>query len=232
MHKILIVDDEKPARDFIAELVTSYLPDSKITKTDHPLKAMECLKEEDFDLLFLDICMPGMTGLDLLEKLSLQGKHIYTVLVSAYREFDYAVKGIELGVVQYLTKPLYREKIHETIRSYLKYANRDTIVLNTPQGAHRLSIEHILAIQTVDRAKVKIYTPHGEIPFATGTLSKFHLLLPAHFHYIRRDCILNFHAIAGYNLKGYEVVILCRNEKTTLKISREKMKELAAWLKL
>jgi CheY-like chemotaxis protein len=47
MHKILIVDDEKPARDFIAELVTSCLPDSEITKADHPQKAIACLQRED-----------------------------------------------------------------------------------------------------------------------------------------------------------------------------------------
>jgi len=230
MHKILIVDDEKPAREFIAELVASYLPDSEIVKIDHPQKALACLLKEDFDMLFLDVCMPGMTGLEMLEIVSGKGKHPYTVIVSAHREFDYAVKGMELGVVQYITKPLYREKIHEAIRLYQRRVKKDIIEIRVPQGARRLEIERILAIQTVDRAKVKIYAEDAVIPFVTGTLSKLHEQLPAHFHYIRRNCILNYHAIADYNVKQNEVVIVCKNERIALKVSREKMKELSKQL--
>ena len=230
MHKILIVDDEKPAREFIAELVASYLPDSEIIKIDHPQTALDCLQKEEFDVLFLDICMPGMTGLDLLENVRKRGKNPYTVLVSAYREFDYAVKGIELGVVQYLIKPLYPEKVYETIRSYLNQVDMTTILLNLPQGYRRVKIEQIHAIQTVNRRRVKIYTSDAVLPHAAGTLSKLQSLLPAHFHYIRRNWILNYHAIAEYNLKSQEVVIVCKNEKITLQVSRENMKELTNWL--
>jgi len=231
MYKILIVDDEKPAREFIAELVASYLPDSEIIKIDHPQKVLDSLQTEEFDILFLDVCMPGMTGLELLENLRRKGKNPYTVLVSAYREFDYAVKGIELGVVQYLTKPLYREKVYETLRLFLNQMNMNTILLTVPQGILRVNIENILAIQTVDRTHVKIYTPDAVIPCVTGTLSKLQRLLPAHFHYIRRNSILNYHAIAASNLKWNEVVIHCKNEKVTFSVSRENMKELLNWLR-
>ena len=231
MHKILIVDDEKPAREFIAELLASYLPDSKIVKIDHPQTALERLQEEDFDILFLDICMPGMNGLDLLENIRKQGKNPYTVLVSAYREFDYAIKGIELGVVQYLIKPLYQEKIYETIQLYLNHVDMSAILLNTPKGFHRVKTEQILAIERVDRTKVKVYTTDAVIPFAKGALVNLKEQLPAHFHYIRRNCILNYHAITEYHLKGQEVVIVCQNEKVTFQVSRENMKELSIWHK-
>jgi len=227
MHKILIVDDEKPAREFIADLVASYLPDSEIIKIDHPQKAMTVLQKDHFDMLFLDVCMPGMSGLEMLETVSGKGKHPYTVIVSAHREFDYAVKGMELGVVQYITKPLYREKIHEAIRKYLQRMKKEVIELKVPQGIRRIEIEHIHAIQTVDRAKLKVYATDAVIPNVTGTLSKLYDLLPAHFRYIRRNCILNCHAIVDYNLKLNEVVIVCQNERITLKVSRENMKELS-----
>jgi len=231
MHKVLIVDDEKPARELIADFVASCLPDSEITKIDNPLKVMERLQKEDFDILFLDVCMPGMTGLEMLENVSSKGKHPYTVIISAHRNFDYAVKGIELGVVQYITKPLYREKIQEAIRLYLQKTKLDTIELKIPHGSRRQKIELIHAIQTQGRAKVKIFASNAVIQLVTGTLSKMHTLLPAHFRYIRRDCILNYHAIADYNLKSNEVDVICQNEKITLKVSRENMKELTAWLK-
>ena len=226
MHKILIVDDEKPARDFIADLVTSVLPDSEITKADHPQKALTCLQREDFNMLFLDVCMPGMTGLEMLEKVNLKEKRPFTVIISAHREFDYAVKAMELGVVKYITKPLYRDKIYEAIRLYLKSIKMGTVELKVPAGIRRLRVEQIHAILTVDRTRVKVYTSDTLIPFVSGSLRTIYPLLPAYFRYIRRDCVLNYHAITDYNLKLNEVVILCQNEKITLKVSRKHMKEL------
>jgi len=231
MHKILIVDDERPSSEFIAALIATYLPDSEIIKIAHPQTAIDRLQKEDFDLLFLDICMPGMTGLDLLEEIHRMGKYPYTVLTSAHRDFNYAVKGIELGVVQYLTKPLYREKVFEVLEMYLNQVNTSTILLTVPQGFRRIKIEQILAIQTVDRSKVKIFASDTVIPYATSTLSKLYPVLPAHFHYIKRNCILNYRTIAEYNLKLREVVIICQNEKKTFQVSRENMKELTEWLK-
>ena len=232
MHKILIVDDEKIAREFVAKLLSNHLPDEmEVVKIGDPHTAMDRLLIEDFDLLFLDICMPGMNGLQLLENIRRNGKNPYTVIVSAHREFDYAVKGIELGVVQYLTKPLYPEKFSETIRAYLRQSNATTILLDTPKGIRREKIGQILAVQRVDRTMVKICTSDEVIPYAKGTLGKLLELLPAHFHYIRRDCILNYLAIEEFNQKGHEVTIICKNEKMTFEVSRENMKELVSWNK-
>ena len=180
-HKILIVDDEKPSREFIAAVIATYLPDSEIIKIANPQTAMDCLQKEDFDILFLDICMPEMNGLDLLENLHREGKRPYTVLASAHHDFGYAVKGIELGVVQYLTKPLYKERIYEVLESYLNQVNTNTILLTVPQGFRREKIEQIVAIQTVDRSRVKIFTFDTVIPCAKGTLNKLYPVLPAHF---------------------------------------------------
>ena len=226
MYKILIVDDEKPARELIAEFTRSYLPGSEIFKVDNPQVAMERLLNEDFDLLFIDISMPGMTGLELLEKIRHRGKTPYAILVSAFRKFDYAVKGIELGVKDYLVKPLHREKVYKAVRAFLDKTDNNTILISVPQGSRRIKTEQILAIQTVDRARVQIYTPDELIPSVTGALHKLHPLLPAHFQYIRRNCIVNCHAITEFNLKQHEAVIVCRDRKVTLNVSREKMKEL------
>jgi len=231
MHKILVIDDEKLGREFVAKLLTNFLTDMEIVKIGDPLIALERLLEEDFDLLFLDINMPGMNGLQLLEKIREKGKNPFTVIVSAYREFDYAVRGIELGVVQYLTKPLYHDKFKETIQSYLNQINTTTILLDTPKYIRRVKIDQIFAAERADRSRINLYTADTVISYAKGTLVKLMESLPAHFQYIRRDCILNYHAITEFNLKGQEVVIVCNNEKITLQVSRENMKELAAWIK-
>ncbi|MCL2167585.1 MAG: response regulator [Lentimicrobiaceae bacterium] len=226
MHKILIVDDEKPARDFISELVTSFIPNAKVTQIDHPKKAFDCVLKEDFDMLFLDICMPGMTGLELLEKIQRAGKDPYTVIISAHRDFDYAMKGIELGIVKYITKPLHKEKIFEAISLYLQKMQTDRLEIKIPKGTLRLNINHIVAIQSVERGKVKIYTSDMIIPYVLGKLSYFSALLPPHFIYIRRDCMVNLHAIKNYNAKAHEIVVHCENHEISFPVSRENMRKL------
>jgi len=206
MHKILIVDDEKPARDFIADLVTSYIPNANVTQTDHPRKALALIKKEDYDMLFLDIRMPDMTGLELLEKIKGLGKDPFTVIISAHCEFDYAVKGIELGVVKYIPKPLYKEKVYEAIRKYLQTVKSNTLQLKVPEGFCRVEIEHILAVETIDRSRVKVYTNTSVIPYVTSTLSQLYNLLPPHFFYIKRNCIVNSHYITNFNPKTREIV--------------------------
>ena len=229
MHKILIVDDEKPARDFIAELVTFYIPDSTVKQMENPREALACMRKEDFDLLFVDIRMSGMTGLELMEEIGRTGKSPYTVIISAYYEFDYAVKGMELGAVRYITKPLHKEKIYEVIRSYLNKMKTGFIDLKVPDGIRRIAIDRLLVIQKVERRKEEVYTTDSFLPDVSGSLSQLYSLLPPYFHYIQRDCILNYHAVRRYNLKTREVAVNSRDKEIVFTVSRGKMKEFTTW---
>ena len=229
MHKILIVDDEKPARDFIAELVAFYIPDSVVEQAGNPFQALECMKRKDFDLLFVDIHMPGMTGLELLEKINQTEKASFKVIVSAHCEFDYAVKGMEFGAVRYITKPLYKEKIYDIIKLYLSRKKPDIIDLKVPDGIRRIEINRLIALETIDRRKLKVYTTDTCFPDVTGSLSQLQSLLPQYFRYIRRDCILNYHAVKQFNPKSREVIISSQKKEIAFIISRDKIKEIAAW---
>ena len=126
MHKILIIDDERAARDLVAELITFYIPDSKVTKTDSAFKALEIIQTEDYDLLFVDISMPRMSGLELLEEVKRMGKEPYSFIITAHRQYDYAVKGFRLGILDYIEKPLHKEKIGEAAKLYLSKAKIET----------------------------------------------------------------------------------------------------------
>jgi len=207
MHKILIVDDEKPARDFIADLVALYIPNAKVTQTDHPRKALAYFQKEDYDMLFLDIRMPDMNGLELLEHIKSLGKNPYTIIISAYSKFNYAVKGMELGVVKYITKPLYKEKVYDAIRLYLRKIMTNFLDLKVPEGILRVEHSHIIALETIARGRVLAYTTSGIIPDVTGTLSLLYKILPPNFHYIKRNCIVNNNLISSFNPKTREVVV-------------------------
>jgi DNA-binding LytR/AlgR family response regulator len=134
------------------------------------------------------------------------------------------VKGIELGVVKYIVKPLYKEKIFEAIEMYLKKSKAETLELKIPFGIRRVKIAHILAIETMERGKVKVYTVTEIIPCVSGTLNQLYLILPPNFQYIRRDCIINCNAVTGTNPKTNEVTMSCKEEEVRFKVSRGRMR--------
>ncbi len=103
--RCLIVDDEQLARELLEEYVGK-LPNLEIVnKCKNSMEAIECLQEQQIDLMFLDIQMPDLTGVELLKTVNHQPMVIFT---TAYSE--YAIEGYQLDVVDYLLKPFSFER--------------------------------------------------------------------------------------------------------------------------
>jgi DNA-binding LytR/AlgR family response regulator len=108
--KCLIIDDEPLAREGM-ELNIEEVDDLElIEQFENPVKASEYLSKNEVDLLFLDVEMPEMDGLEFLR--SLQSKPM-TILTTAYKE--YALQGFELGVIDYLVKPISMERFVKAV---------------------------------------------------------------------------------------------------------------------
>ncbi len=101
----LIVEDEPLARNLMTEYVKKVPYLNLISACSSPLAAMEILRKERIDLLFLDIQMPEITGISLLKALQ---KKPLVILTTAYSE--YALEGYELDVIDYLLKPITFER--------------------------------------------------------------------------------------------------------------------------
>jgi two-component system, LytTR family, response regulator len=110
MLNCLIVDDEPLARNLISEYVSKIPYLKLITTCSNALAAMEVLRTEQIDVLFLDIQMPELTGISLLKTLQ---KKPLVVLTTAYSQ--YALEGYELDVVDYLLKPITFERFLKAV---------------------------------------------------------------------------------------------------------------------
>jgi len=86
-----------------------------------PTDMLAYLKTEDVDVIFTDINMPNMTGLELIEKVKTgMGRNdIIFVIISAYDDYEFMRKAISLGVVDYCKKPLEKEKTNETLENVI-----------------------------------------------------------------------------------------------------------------
>jgi len=110
MINVIIVDDEPLALD-VLETYIEKLPDlNLVTKCNNALDANNALKEHDIDLMFLDIQMPQLTGIDFLRSLSNPPLVIFT---TAYA--NYAVEGFELNAIDYLLKPISLDRFMKAV---------------------------------------------------------------------------------------------------------------------
>lgn len=108
--RVLIVDDEELARFVVRELVETHREMEVVAECINGFEAVKAVAEHKPDLLFLDVQMPKLTGFDVLE---LIGMEIPVIFVTAYDEF--AMKAFEVHAVDYLLKPVGRERFEAAL---------------------------------------------------------------------------------------------------------------------
>ena len=109
--RTIIVDDERLAREELKSLLTQYSEIEVIGEYKNTIEAKAAIEKDSPDLVFMDIQMPGETGLELLEKMVNPPR---TIFVTAYDE--YAIKAFELNAYDYLMKPIDPERLSEVYR--------------------------------------------------------------------------------------------------------------------
>src|SRR6266567_9005401 len=114
---ILVVDDEKPQRDILQEILTSAGYD--VTSAASGEAAMKFAKERSFDLALTDLKMTGMDGIELLQQLLALDSSIIVILLTAHGTIDSAKDALRRGAFDYLQKPFDRERLLETIKRAL-----------------------------------------------------------------------------------------------------------------
>lgn len=126
MWKILIADDEPKIRQGLKELVESFeLPLKVCGEAKNGLEALRLLEEECPDIALVDICMPKLNGLQLLERIRQVRPECRTIIVSGYNEFTYAKEAMSLGVRSYILKPVEEKELYETIHNLIEELGRE-----------------------------------------------------------------------------------------------------------
>ncbi|MGN0141812.1 MAG: response regulator [Roseburia sp.] len=117
MKTVLIVEDEKLIRQGIKTMIQrSGVPVDVIMECSNGETALEVIREEKIDVMFTDIRMPKMDGIELVRRMQ-ECEHVpLTVAISGYDDFSYAVEMLRNGVREYILKPIEREKITEILK--------------------------------------------------------------------------------------------------------------------
>ena len=153
-YTCLIVDDEQLARQLLQEFV-SKIPMLELKgMCKNPLEAMEILKDEDIDILFLDIQMPELTGVEFVKTLQHKPATIFT---TAYSE--YALEGYQLDVIDYLVKPFPLDRFIKAVNKAIDYidlkrkagqggtVNSDYVLLHADHKIYKVHLDEIEYIE-------------------------------------------------------------------------------------
>jgi DNA-binding LytR/AlgR family response regulator len=155
--KCIIVDDEPLARTGIQLLLEEY-PDLKVVGSfNQAASALAYLMLNEVDLIFLDVRMPGMNGLELAHSI---GKNTMIIFVTAFSE--YALDSYQVDAIDYLVKPIQAVRFHQAVRKAMDY----TVLLEQANQNTSLEFSSDYIMVRADRQFIKI--KHNDILYIEG----------------------------------------------------------------
>lgn len=111
--RVLVVDDDTVFRDELATLLTDW--GHQVESVNSGPKALEALGVVEFDVIFSDVRMPRMNGIELLRQVRERWPRTYVVMVTGYATIETAVEAMKLGAFDYLRKPFHSENVQKTL---------------------------------------------------------------------------------------------------------------------
>ena len=160
MYRCLIIDDEPIAIRVIKNHLAAFSDFTVVAECDNALEAMPVLAKEKIDLIFCDIQMPQITGIDFVRSLAHPPKVIFT---TAYR--DYAIDAFELHVIDYLLKPISFGRFTKAINNFLELEslqngdnppheiseqkNREFIFLKADKKHYKINLNDVLYFESL-----------------------------------------------------------------------------------
>lgn len=198
-YTCLIIDDEPLAIKVIQEHLENYRDQFDcVGSYTKPIEAIPLLNKGDIDLLFLDINMPSISGIEFLKAIPNQP---YVIFTTAYRE--YAVDAFDLNALDYLVKPISTGRFLKAINKFLSLEQtqqakpKEIIHIKADKKNYNIPTESLLYIEGVDNY-IKIKTTTNSL-ICYESLSSMEKELPAEkFIRIHRSFIINIDQIDHY----------------------------------
>lgn len=210
--RCLIVDDEPLAIRLIEKHISQIDSLEVVTTCNSALKAFEILNTQEIDLLFLDIKMPHLTGIDFLKSLKNPPKTIFT---TAYR--DFALESYDLETVDYLLKPITFERFMKAIDKFTRLnasvfpkvqtetVVNDYILVKSGSKHHKITLNDIVYIESL-KDYIQIHLENDKTIISKYKLGDIEQeLLAYNFLRVHRSYIINTSKITAFSSHEIDV---------------------------
>ncbi len=205
----IIIDDE-PLAIKILEQYISNVNDLHLKDTfENPINAHDILKSGNIDLVFLDIQMPLITGIDFIKSTEINAKIIFT---TAHR--NYAIESFELDVIDYLLKPISFPRFLKSINKFKEITTLkenksesqikdDFIYVNSNKKHLKIDFNSILYIDSI-KDYIRIHLDEKSV-VTKEKISSFLDKLPQNFIRVHRSYIVNKNKVSAFTAKDIEL---------------------------
>ena len=155
MYKIMLADDEGIVIDSLKFIIEKEFGDECVieyAKTGR--KVIELAENFRPDIAVMDIQMPGINGIEAMKEIRKNNPGIIFIVMSAYDKFDYAKEAIKLGVLEYITKPMEKNKIISVLKRAMEMVSAQTMAewaLGIPPAPHSRSVLHFFVKNHVSK---------------------------------------------------------------------------------
>jgi DNA-binding LytR/AlgR family response regulator len=226
--RVLVVDDERPALDELAYLLDQDDRVREVLTCDSATEGLVLLQAEEVDAVFLDIQMPGLTGLELAQVLSRFRTPPAIVFVTAHDE--HAVDAFEVRAVDYVLKPVRADRLAEAVRRVVEgggdHASGQDLDVPVERGGvtrivRRSDITHVEAQGDYAR----LHTAEGSHLMRTPLTQLESEWAPAGFVRIHRSLLVALAHVAELRMDGGRCSVRL-SDGTELGVSRRQTREL------
>lgn len=238
----IIIDDELAAHELLEGILENFFPNVEILAScEDLLSGVQEIRAQKPDLVFLDVEMPGESGLGILKYFNEKEVDFDIIFITAYNE--YALQALRLSAVDYLLKPLQITELDEALNKVLK--NRATraqlkswqilqenlesekftkITINTTEGTIYIALEKLLYLQA-DGAYTKVYCSETPMVYAAKKIKHFEQILSEDlgFYRVHRSFIVNLKYITAFTSSDKQLAM--RNGET-VPVSRQKISDM------
>jgi two-component system LytT family response regulator len=210
----VVVDDEAAARDLIIRYINRHPNLALCAEFGNASSAINFLRVNVPDIVFLDVDMPGINGLEMLHKIDTSAFNV--VFTTGFSE--YALDAMDADIKAFLLKPFSYEKFSVAVeRTYQRMQNEKSIVIKDGSTLHRIFLKEITWIEA-DNYYVKIYRKSKSALLVRMSLQAIGLLLPENtFIKASRSSLVSVSAVVYY--EGSKAKLIDGRE---IKISRSK----------
>src|SRR5690625_4446827 len=120
MYRLLIVDDEELITDGLYDVFSRLMPEQlDVYKAYSGKEALDWMARTRIDIILTDISMPGLSGLELIERVQALWPHCRVIFLTGYDYFDYVYQAIQMNDVKYLLKTEGYDKVVETVKEII-----------------------------------------------------------------------------------------------------------------
>lgn len=198
--KCIVVDDEPLAVSLLGSYVDKIPFFELVFSTENPILALEYIQKNDADLIFLDIQMPELSGINFMK---IVGDKLKYILTTAYSE--YGLEGYEHNVIDYLLKPISFDRFQKSaLKAQERFPNETSqnsyFFIKSSGQQHKINFDEILYVESI-KDYVSIKTENQEY-IVLDTLKSLENQLPENFARVHKSFILNLDKIEKIDVRN------------------------------